>query len=151
MKETWVRSLVWEDALEKEMEPAPVFWHGEYPGRRSLVGYNPWGLKESDMTEGLHFLFSGHKKGLINFYIIKLHSFLILIDVKIHCCCSVAQSCLTLCDPMDCSKQGFPVFHHFLEFAQTHIHWVGDAIQPSYSLSSPSPPSFNLSQIQHLF
>ena len=47
------------------------------------------------------------------------------------CCCSVAQSYLTLCDPMDCSKPGFPVLHHLPEFAQTHIHRVGDAIQPS--------------------
>ena len=46
------------------------------------------------------------------------------------CCCSVAQSYPTLCDPMDCSTPGFPVFHHFLELAQTHVHWVGDAIQP---------------------
>ena len=45
-----------------------------------------------------------------------------------HCCCSVAQSCLTLCDPMDCSTPGFPVLHYLLEFAQTHVHPVGDAI-----------------------
>ena len=49
-------------------------------------------------------------------------------------CCSVAQSCLTLCDPMDHSTPGFPVLHHLLEFAQTHVHWVGDAIQPSHPL-----------------
>ena len=52
------------------------------------------------------------------------------------CCCSVAQSCLTLCDPMDCSTPGFPVLHNLPEFAQTHVHWVGDAIQPSPPLSS---------------
>ena len=45
------------------------------------------------------------------------------------CCCSVSQLCVTLCDPMDCSSPGFPVLHHLLEFAQTHVHWVGDAIQ----------------------
>ena len=61
---------------------------------------------------------------------------------------SVAQSCLTLCDPMDGSTPGFPVHHQLLEFIQTHVHWVGDAIQPSDSLSSPSPPAFNLSQHQ---
>ena len=49
----------------------------------------------------------------------------------------VAQSCLTLCDPMDCSTPGLPVHHQFLEFAQTHVHRVGDAIQPSHPLSSP--------------
>ena len=67
------------------------------------------------------------------------------------CYCSVAQSCPTLCDPMDCSVPGFPVLHHLTEFAQTHLHWVGDAIQPSHPLSSPSSPVFNLSQPQGLF
>ena len=55
-------------------------------------------------------------------------------------CRSVAKLCLTLCNPMDCSKPGSLVFHHLPEFAQTHAHRVGDAIQPSHSLSSPPPP-----------
>ena len=59
---------------------------------------------------------------------------------------SVAQSCLTLCNPMDCSTPGLPVHHQLLEFTQTHVHWVGDAIQPSHPLSSPSPPAPNPSQ-----
>ena len=63
---------------------------------------------------------------------------------------SVAQLCLTLCDPMNCSMPGLPVDHQFLEFTQTHVHWVGDAIQLSHPLSSPSPPAFNLSQHQGL-
>ena len=67
------------------------------------------------------------------------------------CCCSVAQSCPTLCNPMDCSTPGFPVLHHLPELAKTHVHWVCDAIQPSHPLSSPSPPTFNLSQHQGLF
>ena len=54
-------------------------------------------------------------------------------------------------DPMDCSTPGFPVHHQLLEFAQTHVHWVDDAIQLSHSLSSPSPSAFNLSQHQGLF
>jgi len=61
---------------------------------------------------------------------------------------SVAQSCLTLCDPMDCSMPGLPVYHQLLELAQTHVHRVSDATQPSHPLSSPSPPAFNLSQHQ---
>ena len=61
---------------------------------------------------------------------------------------SVAQSCPTLCDPMNSSTPGLPVHHQLLEFTQTHVHWVGDAIQLSHSLSSPSPPAFNLSQHQ---
>ena len=64
---------------------------------------------------------------------------------------SVAQSCLTLCDPMDCSTPGFPVHHQLPEFAQTHVHRVGDAIQPSHPLSSPLPPTLNLSQHRSLF
>ena len=64
---------------------------------------------------------------------------------------SVTQLCPTLCDPMDCSMPGFPVHHQFLELAQTHVHWVGDEIQPSHPLSSPSPPVFNLPQDQGLF
>ena len=63
---------------------------------------------------------------------------------------SVAQSCPTLCDPMDCSMQGLAVHHQLPEPTQTHVHRVGDAIQPSHSLSSPSP-AFNLSQHQGLF
>ena len=63
-------------------------------------------------------------------------------------CCSVAQLCLPLCDPMDCSMPGFPVLHHLLEPAQTHVHWVGDAMQSSHPLLSPSPPALNLSQHQ---
>ena len=59
---------------------------------------------------------------------------------------SVTQSYLTLCDPMDCSTPGFPVHHQPPEFTQTHVHWVGDAIQSSHPLSSPSPPAFSLSQ-----
>ena len=64
---------------------------------------------------------------------------------------SVAQSYLTLCDPMNCSTPGLPVHHQLLEFTQTHIHRVGDAIQPSHPLSSPSPPAPNPSQHQSLF
>ena len=64
---------------------------------------------------------------------------------------SVAQSCPTLCDPMDCHMPGFPVHHQISELAKTHVHRVGDAIQPSHPRSSPSPPAFNLSQNHSLF
>ena len=64
---------------------------------------------------------------------------------------SVAQSCVTLCDPMDYSTPGLPVHHQLLEFTQTHVCWLSDAIQPSHPLSSPSPPTFNLPQHQGLF
>ena len=64
---------------------------------------------------------------------------------------SATHSCPTLCNPTDCSTPGLPVHHLFPEFAQTHAYRVGDAIQPSHPLSSPSPPTFNLSQHQGLF
>ena len=64
---------------------------------------------------------------------------------------SVAQSCLTHCYPVDCSTPGLPVHHQLLEFTQTYVHSVGDAIQPSHLLLSPSPPAFNLSRHQGLF
>ena len=64
---------------------------------------------------------------------------------------SVAQSCLTLCDPMDCSTPGLLVHHQLLGFTQSHVHWVGDAIQPSHPLSSPSPPALNFPRHQGLF
>ena len=64
---------------------------------------------------------------------------------------SVAQSCLILCNPMNCSLSGLPVHHQLLESTQTHVHWVGDAIQPSHPLSSTSTPAPNPSQHQSLF
>ena len=67
------------------------------------------------------------------------------------CCCSVVQAYLTLYDPMECSTPGFPVLHQFPELAQTHVHRISDAIQPSHPLSSPSPSAFSLSQHQGLF
>ena len=68
-----------------------------------------------------------------------------------YCWCLVAKSCPTVCDPMDLSMPGFPVLHYLLEFSQTHVHWVSDAIQTSHPLSSPSPLALNLSQHQGLF
>ena len=79
-------------------------------------------------------------------------------DIIIHlspsfhsCCCSVVKLYVTLCDPMDCSSPDFPPLHYLSEFPQTDVHRIGDAIQPSHPLSSPSPPAFNLSQHQGLF
>ena len=64
---------------------------------------------------------------------------------------SVTQTCLTLCGPMNLSMPGLPANRQLPEFTQTHVHWVGDAIQPSHLLSSPSPPALNLSQHESLF
>ena len=66
-------------------------------------------------------------------------------------CCSVTKMCPTLCDPLDCSTSHSPVLHYFPEFAQTHVHWVGDAIQPAHLLLSTSPPAFIFPNIRVFF
>ena len=95
---------------------------------------------------------SQKKSWLIKFLHSLIHTYFInLLNVSFCCCCSVTELCVTLCDPMDCSTPGFPVLHCLLELAQTHIHWVSDAIQPSHPLSHPSPPALNLSHYWGLF
>ena len=84
--------------------------------------------------------------GKINIWIGRLSKRIVLPN-----CCSVTKSCLTLRNPMNYNMSSFPVLHHLPELTQTHVHWVGDVIQPSHPLSSPSPPAFNLSQHQDLF
>ena len=74
-----------------------------------------------------------------------------LLILAISCCFSVTQWCLILCDPIDCSKPGFPVLHYVLELAQTYVLWNGDAIQPFHPLFPHSPFAFNLSQHHGLF
>ena len=71
--------------------------------------------------------------------------------MSVHQFNSVNHSCPSFCDPMDHSTPGFPIHHQLLELAQTHIHQISDAIQPSHPLSSPSPPAFNLSRHQGVF
>ena len=96
---------------------------GDNKGQGSLVCCSPWSPKDLNMTEWLtHF-----------------------------CCCLVTTVCQTLCNSMDCSMPGFPIPHHLPEFAQVHVHWIGDAIQLSHPLSHSSPSAFNLSQHQGLF
>ena len=84
----------------------------------------------------------------VSFYVSMCH---ICLCISPSCYCSVAKLYPTLWDPMDGSMPGFPVLHPLPEFLQSHVHWVGDSIQPSHPLSSPSPPAFNLSQHQGLF
>ena len=89
-------------------------------------------------------------------YFIRNKQKLIVFCVQLFCLfqfkfSSVTQSCLTLWDPMNCSMPGLPVYHQLPEITQTHVHWVGDATQPSHPLPSPSPPAPNSSQHQGLF
>ena len=112
----------------RKWQPTPVFLPGESQGREAW-----WAA-----IYGLHRV---------------RHNWSDLAAVS-HCMCqfsSVAQSCLILCDPMNHSTPGLPFHHQLPEFTQTHVHRVGDAIQPSHPLSSPSPPAPNPSQHQSLF
>ena len=78
----------------------------------------------------------------------KMHILYFMKCIFCCCYCSLAQSCLTICDPMSGSMPDFPIFHYHPEFAQTHVHWVSDVIQPSHPLLHASPLALNLSQIQ---
>ena len=100
------------------------------PVDRGGCGLHPWDCKELNTTE----------------WLIHTHTHTHRVQFS-----SVAQSCLTLCNPMDCSTPGFPVHPQLQELAQTHVHRVSDAIQPSHPLSPSSPPALNLSQHQGLF
>ena len=101
-----------------------------------LAGYSPQCHKESDTTEVTQNACTGN---YIEYLIISCQF------------SSVAQSCLTLCNPMDCGTPGFPVHHQLLELAQTHVYPVGDATNHLIICHPPSPPAFNLSQHQGLF
>ena len=81
------------------------------------------------------------------FWLVHLIHLPVIIDLLL----LFTQSCSTLCDAMDCSAPTFPVLYYLPELGKTHVHWVGDAIQPSRPLSSPSPPTFTLSWHQGLF
>ena len=139
MQETWVQSLGREDHLEKEMatHSSTLAWKSH--GWRSLVGYSPQGGKESDRTslslppDGKgSFLKTGHKATFKDswFVIIKQLNHFHWKHISVQ-----SLSCVRLCDPTDRSTPGLPVHHQLSEFTQTHVHWVGDAIQPSHPLS----------------
>jgi len=94
-----------------------------------------------------------HITGVLKSHIINillLISPFMYVRAYLFCCCSVAHLCLILCNSMDCTTPGFPFLYHLLELAQTHVHWAGDAIQPSCALLFPSPPTPNPSQHQDL-
>ena len=133
--ELWVRKISWN----RKWQPTPVFLPGKFHGHRSLAGYSLWGLKESFTTE---------QERQKSYFPSKRNTYPFTMSVQFS---SVAQSCLTLCDPMNRSMPGLPVHHHLPEFTQTHVHRVRDAIQPSHPLSFPSPPAPNPSQHQSLF
>ena len=123
VQETWVQSLDWEHPLEKGMATHFSIFAWKIPWTEEL------GRLQSTRSQGV-----GHNWGA----------------KCTHTFSSVTQPCLILCDPVDCSTPGLPVHHQLLGFTQTPVHHVGDAIQPSHSLSSLSP-TFSLSQLQGLY
>ena len=153
----------------RKWQPTPVFFPEESHGQRRLAGYSPWASKESDTTEQLTLSLSPFQSFTYFTNLTFLISFISLITRKNlsqslspqewahqpfheHCqFSSVAQSCLTLCDPMDHSMPGFPIHRQLPELIQTYVHRIDEAIHPSHPLSSPSPPTFNLFQYQGLF
>ena len=151
----WVRKIIWR----RKWQPTPVFLPGWFPGQRSLAGYSPWGHKELEVTEHActyvpAFQTVADGNGFLIYLLVS--ALVILLSTAVRetvlkcCCCSVSKLCLTLCNPMNCSTPGFPVLCYLLKFAQTHVRWLGDAIQPSYPLS-PSSFAFDLSQHQDTF
>ena len=158
----------WKDWRQEEKgmtEEGMVGWHHRYnghefeqtPGQGNLAFCSSWGHKELDTTEQLNNNNCFYKKncaapGNLTFMWLLSYThpkeFVGIYSVQFS---SVTQSCPTLCNPMDCSTPGLPVHHQLLEFTKNHVHWVGDAIQPSHPLLSSSPPAHNPSQHQSLF
>ena len=113
----------------RNWQPTPGFLPGESHRQRSLAGYGPRDLKESDMTERLSMCANLYPLNPWLWVDSWCHTEYNLAQFS-----SVAQSCLTLCDPLGCSTPGLPVHHQLPELAQSHVHWVSDAIQPSLNI-----------------
>ena len=133
--------LVWKDTCLERGEPLillpeSLIWHLSCPMERSGVMESDRHRLESCLPHSLAVQTLASGSSSVQFSSVQF---------------SVTQLCPTLCDPMDCSTPGLPVYHQLPESTQTHVHWVGDAIQPSHPLLSPSPPALNLSQHQGLF
>ena len=171
----------WKIPWRREQLPTPVSLPGESHGQRSLAGYSPWGHKNKTsnlknpkrmgtscpaVSQGSQD--GGHPRarssrgpgagpGFGRLWVETDQEGSAMPRVTIRWCHKTVSlwfspgSCLTLCDPMDRSARNPPVRHQLPEFAQTHIHGDGDAIQPSHPLLSPSPPALNLSQHRGLF
>ena len=149
----------------RKRQPTPLFLPGESQGRGSLgglpfMGSHRVGHDWHDLAAAAAYF---PYASIVNIYITtskkkrvwtilrKMFHLTVGQNKRMVCCCSsVAQSCPALCDSMDCSMPGFLVLHHLLEFAQTQIHWVSDAIQLSHPPLQPSPSAPSLSQDQGL-
>ena len=124
-----------------------ISWTGD------LTGYSPRGHKESDKMSCAHneLSLTQWARWPDSYLWMRWHFSISQVILQSDQIRSVAQSCPTLCDPMNLSTPGLPVHHKLPEFTQTHVHRVSDAIQPSHPLSSPSPPAPNPYQHQILF
>ena len=134
----------WATSLSLNQEWFNLDFVQEFPGGLVKADYQPrplnfWFSRFGVVPGGSAFL----KSSIVMLISCTFLNFLLLL--------SVVQSLPTLCNPMDCRTPGLPIHHQLLELAQTHVHQVSDAIQPSHPLSSASPPAFSLSQHQGLF
>ena len=145
MRETWVSSLGWEDPLEEGMAT-----HSSILAWRIPIDRGAWWAIVLGVAKSWTWLSDWAQICLLTEEADFTKIFFLMWFSSVQFI-SVAQSCLTLCNPMNRSTSGLPVHHQLPEFTQTHVHRVGDAIQPSHPLSSPSPPVPNPSQHQSLF
>ena len=146
----WMLSVIWSESrlvVSDSLRPYGLYSAWNSPGQNTGVG-------SLSLLQGI-FPTQGFNPGfpLMAKNILLLFSDFWYYWPSFSCirCCSVAKSCLTLCESVDCSTPVFPVLHYLPEFIQTHLDWDCDAIQPSHPLSLPSPPALNLSQNQDLF
>ena len=140
MQVTWVWSLVRKVSWSRKWQPTPVFLPGKFHGRRSLAGYNPWGPRVRHKWATEHVLFTIIWSSDLNFIV----KYTDIVQFS-H---SVVSNSFR---PCGLQHARFPVHHQLRELIQAHVHQVGDAIQSSHPLLSPSPPAFKLSQYQSLF
>ena len=158
--QTWLS--YWTTRIPGELSARAVSfvsrWYPKLPILRSLKGrgvntdkgkWKAVGLDRRALPLTLTFIFPLFST--VNYCPVSLMQIYLEILLLVHQFSSVTQSCLTLCEPMNCSTPGLPVHHQLPEFIQTHVYWVGDAIQPSHPLLSPSPPALKLFQHQGLF
>ena len=155
---------VWKIPWRKKWLPTPVFLPRESHGQRNLVGYSSCSRKMSDVAGPIFISWYTYCISTLpmcpvmipslylslNIFSDRFPSFSSIVALSVHFS-SVTQSCLTLCDPLNHSTPGLPVHHQLLEFTQTHVQGVDDAIQPSHPLLSPSPPAPSPFQHQGLF